>query len=200
VTVTSVIPADPVIVGPIVAATYRMQARPEVERTPFSGIKLMSFVARPQFARLASGDQLMVRYWLGVRPGVAVQVVDNGDDSITVWIVMNDVGYVSPPLPPSRDVQHGVGEIRSELPEVGEVIDTIRAGGAFSLNPLGNAILEKGFDTDSYQLATPVEPPLGPFIPVAGLQNGGTAQSMVSTSTALPYPVLGTIELKWERR
>jgi hypothetical protein len=137
----------------------------------------------------------MVRYQLSVRPGVAVQVVDNQDDSIAVWVVMNDVAYEPGLLPSRKNVHHSVSDIRQAVPEIGSVIDSIRAGGVFSLNPLGDAILEKGFDTDSYVLPVLVEAPLGGFIPVGSIRQGMN----IVTSKTLLAPILGTIELKWER-
>lgn len=192
------IPADPVISGPIIAATYRMQARPDIETVPFTGIKIMSFVMRPQFGRISASDRLLVRYQLKVRPGVAVQVVDNGDDSITVWIVMNAAAYEPAQLPPpDKNVRHTITEIRQKLPEIANQIDKIRAlGGIFALNPLGDAVLEKGFDTDSYILPPAPDPPQLPaFVPISSITQG----TGVTTSTAQLNPITGTIELKWVR-
>jgi hypothetical protein len=190
------IPLDPVITGPIFAAAYQMQARPEIATIPFAGIKLVSFEMRPQFKRLSAADRLLVRYRLQVRPGVAAQVVNNGDDSITIWIVMNDVAYEPATLPAAKtNVHHTASDIKAALPDIAGVIDGIRAGGAFSLNPLGDAVLEKGFDTDLYQLPVMVEAPLGDFIPIDSITQGMN----LATSSQMPYPIFGTIELKWER-
>jgi hypothetical protein len=189
------LPVDPIIVGPILAGSYQMTAHPDIARIPFSGIKFMSFSIRPEFGRLKPQDKLLTRYHFSVRPGVAVQVVNGGNDSVVVYVVMNDVAYEPPGLPSPKNVHHTASEIKTAQPDIGSVIDGIRAGGAFSLNPYGDAILEKGFDTDSYQLPTVVEPPLGQFFPVESIAQGAG----VELTRNQVYPILGTLEVRWER-
>jgi hypothetical protein len=178
----------------IFSATFQPSARPDISTIPLDGAALVPIVIRPQYARISPNDRLLFRGNLYVRPGVAVEPVNNGDDSITVWVFISDNGYQPARLPPSQNVHHPLSQIRAALPDVGSTIDGILGGGFFSpLNPFGDAVLAKGFDTDSYQMGTFVEAPLGNF-------SENLRQSVVvETSTTSVYPIIGTIELKWER-
>lgn len=179
----------------IIAATYQMSARPDIAPSPFNGTALMNFVLRPQFARLTPNAQLMVRTNLYARPGVAVEVVNNGDDSIGIWVLISDVGYQSPQLPAPHNVHHPLSDIKSALPDIASTINGIQAAGPFTLNALGDAILDKGFDTNAYTFPAFSEAPLGNFSAVTTLPQS----AVVTTSTVSIAPIIGTIELKWNK-
>ena len=157
----------------------------------------MVFTVRPQFPRRSPSDRLLIRYFLSTRTGVAVQLVPLGD-SIQVWTVMNDASYPPYQLPRSVTVNHPLSEIQQLQPEVGGAVEKIRAGSIFSPNAVGNLVLNKGFDTDAYPVAVSVEPPLGTFVQVASLSSLST-QKIQTRDDVSPWPIFGTIELKWER-
>ena len=193
-----VIPVEPISAA-ILTQTYQMQARPDMERVPFSGIQVASFILRPQFTRRSPADQLMVRYNFVKRSDVWL-FIGAGNDEVMVTAVFNASTYPPAPLPTSQSAVHSLSEIRASLPEVGETIDGILAGGALSVNPLGDVILQKGFETDEYVLPAYVDAPLGTWS-LAFPPPSDAAQSpsrIERTDNGQPYPLRGTIEVKWE--
>jgi hypothetical protein len=187
-------PLDPLIFPSLIwAEAYQMQARPDISRVPFTGIKLMFFTIKPQYGRISKDDQLTIRYWLGTRTGVAVQLVPYSD-SLEVIVALNDASYIPGHLPPPKNVHITLSDIKKARPDISDLIAEIETVGAFSLNPFGDLVLEKGFDTDFYQLGVFVEPPLGNFV---NIQNTVRANIVVDNDQV--YPLIGTIELKWNR-
>ena len=105
--------AEGVAAGPFSPLVPQLSVRPRVVSPPFSGIRTMSFVARPPSGRSTPADRLLLSFHFTVRTGVAVEVVAGPDpDEVTCIVVMNDALYKPAAQPPMQDVTVNVLDLR----------------------------------------------------------------------------------------
>jgi hypothetical protein len=173
----------------VLPGVYQMQAHPRIFPLPFSGIQTFEFVLRAPTSRQSPQDQLQVSYSLSVRPGVTVTFHPASNDGIRMEVVMNAANYSAPLLPPKQTVVISKDELEAANPETVDLYNI--------LQPLGGLVaaadLQRGIATDRYQTVVPVDPPL------TVLTADKLYSAQIPTSTTLPWPILGHIDVGWAR-
>jgi hypothetical protein len=173
--------------------TSQVEARPKIIQQPFSGLKLINFVIRPPTPRQYPNDKLLVSYELTVRSGVAVQLYSINDDAVGILVVMNDVAYNPAPLPPKQNRNISKQEIQMARPDIGDLIFHLQGIGSVLANPGGAIVLEKGVDTDFYQIPTWVGPP-----PLRSLVSQ-LSTVRIQPDDGPPWPIRGHLDVQWQR-
>jgi hypothetical protein len=108
---------------------------------------------------------------------------------------MNDTTYKPATLPAPTNKNIPLTDIESSRPEIPPIIEGIEAGAFLGAQPFGVVVLNKGIDTDSYQLPTIADPPLPPAMPVDRLP----ANSSISVDDSQPWPIRGALDVRWAR-
>jgi hypothetical protein len=170
----------------------KFTARPKVLTVPFTGIHLMTYFVRPPVKSLPN-KRLFVSYHFTVRTGVAVQLFNVGDTdgTIMITVVFNDAAYKPATLPTKTNWNISLNEIKQHE-NLGPYIEGAQAGATLLGNKFVAYVLQKGVDTDRYQFPTVVDPP-NTTIDASKLP----ANTRVSINDAQPFPIRGSVEVKW---
>ncbi|MGH9970791.1 MAG: LecA/PA-IL family lectin [Pyrinomonadaceae bacterium] len=173
--------------------TDQVEARPERPLKPFSGIKLFNVVIRPPSPRRHPKDQLLVSYQLSARNGVAVKLYNVGDDAVGLAVVLNDIDYNVPDLPKKRNLKVTKKEITEERKDIGDLIFHFQGAGSSLAQPFGAIVLEKGVDTDAYDMLTGRDPaPVSTSVSqVDGIR--------IQPDDSQPWPIRGHVTVQWKR-
>jgi hypothetical protein len=172
----------------------KFTARVGVERVPFNGAPLLSFVLRPVLPRLFSDDRLYATFHITVRPGVTIQLVGRSDDTVLVVISMNVAAYEAANIPPAKNANVAFDELASYQNVKGFLVNKFETGLAF-VDPLGLAVLHQGVDYDRRQISPPVEVLDGVMTPI----DGPAMKSPAIMDATQPYPIHGWIDVQWHR-
>jgi hypothetical protein len=173
--------------------TDLVEARPEQPLKPFSGTKLFNVVVRPPSPRHDPKDQLIVSYQLSARNGVAVKLYNVGNDAVGLAVVLNEIDYNVPDLPKKQNLNISKKEITQERKDVGDLIFHFQGAGSSLAQPNGAAVLERGINTDSYDMLTGTDPaPVSsPVSQVNGIR--------IQPDDNQPWPIRGHVSVQWKR-
>jgi hypothetical protein len=185
-----------------VVGSTQLEAHPRV-LAPFKGVHSFSYVVRPPVLKpVPAGPANVARppyvltamFHFTVRTGVAVQVVQNSNDSVKVLIVMNSVSYKPAKLPRKRDWRVTFDQLTQMEPAAASAIKKFKhyeqwthLGGI-----LGNP---KDILTDRYEAPGAVSPHDREQIraPVNALSGG----RHFSIDDNQPFPIYGFLSLQW---
>lgn len=173
--------------------TKQVEARPQIIHRPFSGTKLFVVKIQPPTPRHDPRDQLVVSYQLLVRNGVTVKFFNFGDDAVGLGLVLDEAGYNLAPLPKRENRNISKAEITRVRDDIGQLIFHFQGAGSSLAQPFGAIVLQKGVDTDFYQMPTVTDPP-----PI------NTSVSQVNSiriqpDDGQPWPIRGHITVQWKR-
>jgi hypothetical protein len=170
----------------------RVEAHPQIMPKPFWGTQTLSFTVRPPTGRRAPTDQLQIAFHFTVRDGEIIQLLNGGNDSVKVLVVMNDSKYKAPPLPKKNSVTITRDDLAKLNGDAGDVY--LGAEILSLLNPLGEIFLQRGILTDSYDKPQPV---LG----TTTITNVNSLPGLtpVTVNNDQPYPLAGSLSLTWIR-
>lgn len=183
------------VVSPIIPLSLRVEAHPHVLTKPFTGVHLLNFTVRPPTLH-SPLDTLMVTFHFTIRSGVAVQVARGPEpNSVTVWMVLNEVGYVPAVLPPKHDWSIDLDTLEQLNPDAGSVYRDVLFASILS-GPAAPIILNRGILTDRYDAPRASSPGDTNItrMPVSALR-GNTA---VTVDNSQPFPVYGFVSLDWQ--
>jgi hypothetical protein len=173
--------------------TDQVEARPDTPLKPFSGIKLFNVVIRPPSPRHDPKDQLLVSYQLSARKGVEVKLYNAGDDAVGLAVVLNEIDYNVPDLPKKQNVNVSKKEITEERKDIGDLIFHFQGAGSSLAQPFGAIVLEKGVNTDSFEMLAGTDPP--PITTSVSQANG----IRIQPDDSQPWPIRGHITVRWNR-
>jgi hypothetical protein len=195
-------------------SSTQVEAHPTIMPKAFTGLHSMSYTVRPPSPRKLAGgtaaaavsaDRLMVSFHFTVRTGVAVQVVNSGDDAVTVNIVMNGNINQRAPLPPKINLTVSKSTLAQMNSDAGDLysLEQFQRGvyGFIFGGPLGDGLAEvflsKGVLTDRYRTPLPGSAHDSEIIHVPVDSLSGNTPFSVDDSQ--PFPIYGHLTLKWER-
>jgi hypothetical protein len=184
------------VMHPLIPLSFQVQAHPRLLDMPFKGFHLLTFKVRPPTPRADIRDTLMVEFsFTRHSKAIAVQLLrGNDNESLRVVIVFNEVGYVPPPKPASREFTISLDELEAMDKTAGQIYRGTIFGSILSSGLLAPIILNRGIKSTKY--AAPAPPVLGPVTrtPLRDL-----AQPVQPIDASQPYPVFGTVKLEWQR-
>ncbi len=168
-------------------------ARPEVSGVPFRGKVSIRYVLKPPSPRESPDDTLFVSFHFTVRTGITIHISNNGQDSVSVAITMDDAAYKPAALPNKSDVRFSPGDLLAvEFKEWGEEIGQM-------LKPVLGANPLLGIITDRYTSPQPSSPGDGKTkftnVPVSSL----ALDTPVNVDDNQPFPIYGSLDLAWSR-
>jgi hypothetical protein len=190
--------------------SLRIEAHPKVKSFPFRGVHLMHIIVRPPAPKFTLPGQtvqhhLQVSYKFTVRSSCSVEVTSSAPDTVDIYVVMNQAGYKSPPLPSnayrswSRDElaalnsEGGEGYLAAEV--LSGVVQAV-LGGVIGIATV-EAILNRGIKSDQYASLNDTVVLLDRSGAATGNVPGGIPQTGVTQNDNQPYPVYGWLEAKW---
>ena len=189
-----------------------VEAHPKIKSFPFRGVHLMHFLVRPpappptHFGQLPGLRHLEVSFRFTVRSGCAVQVTASAADTIDVFVVMNQVGYKPPHLPPNSGRRWSREELARLDPEAGsaylgaEIVSgalQLLTGGVLSAGVV-ELILSRGLQTDAYASLNDAVDILSREGAVTNAKaNSIPPKAGITLNDAQPFPVYGWLEAKW---
>jgi hypothetical protein len=174
-------------------ASLRLEAHPVIFPKPFRGVHLMSFSLRAPQNAVAVVQELSVSVNFVTRTGVVIEVAVNGTDGVTVFISMNEVQYKPPTLPQKSQESITISKLKELNPSAGSIYeDVIFASILTPGNPLAPLIEVEGILTDTYAAPLPPGHASTTFL-LSSIPN----PTPVLVDDNQPFPIVGTISLKW---
>jgi hypothetical protein len=133
-----------------------------------------------------------VNFHFTARPGVAVQVVNAGNDEVAVLITMNSGIYRAAPLPRKRDWDISFSFAQSAT----DVINWVQFGNAIG-HPIAGFLIDRDWLADRY------DPPIASSaldleIARMAVQDLG-GNTPFSIDDRQPFPIYGQLRVQWER-
>ena len=174
----------------------RAEAHPTILPKPFTGVHAMTYTVRPPSGRNSPADRLIATFHFTVRSGVAVQVMNAGD-AVNVVIAMNGNTVTRGPLPTKHDLVIDREALKKMDSRAGDLyLGKEIESGVTSLG-VGAALLARGVLTDRYDppLAHSVHDTEFVRVPVNTL----AGNTPFSVDDGQPFPIYGTLTLRWER-
>ena len=186
--------------GPV-AASNRIEAHPKVYPA-FSGLHVFSYVVRAPVLPPSTGtgaflsSVLAVKFHFTVRTGVAVQVIQQGKDSVKVFVAMNAVNFKAPRLPVRHDFNVSFSDLKTEEPDTAAYINGALAVGGFTRGAF-DLLIARGILTDRYDPPIAASVHDGEIISTTANALGG---KQFSVDDDQPFPVYGWLSLEWKTR
>jgi hypothetical protein len=176
-------------------ASTQIQAHPHLLSVPFQGLNIVTFKVRPPTTRQDFKDVLMAEFSMTRRDdSVAIQLLRGSDgESVRVILVLNEAGYVPPPVPDA--VTHTV--TLEELDKDSSTAGNAYRGAIFAavlLAPHAAAVLKRGIKSTKF--VKPKAPTLGPTTRVK-VDDLRPVKTKIDVNQ--PFPLFGTLKVEWQR-
>ncbi len=180
------------LTGPFVAL-FHYEAIPNILPNSFSGTHLMSFNIRPPREALEN-EHLYLSYHFTVRTGVTVSLsdVNDGQGTIRVNVLFDDVNYIPPQLPPAIEDNISIETIKGYNDDLGKALWIGQFGAA--ANPFVAIALQNGVKTNRYDIPLYTEQN-DITVSMNELRANPTAGIVVDDSQI--YPIRGSMKVEW---
>ncbi len=174
-------------------ANDHLVAKPNIASKPFTGTHWMIFYVRPP----RSGEKYQkayVSYNFTVRSGVTVTLfnVNDGNGTIGVNVLMDELNYIAPPLPHKREINIPINELQ-KIDEVKSLVKNLKGLGNGIGNYAINYVIDKGVITNQYDLYD-VSEPSNLTIPADQI-NANKSVGIINNNQ--PFPIKGSIKVEW---
>ncbi len=169
----------------------QIEAHPKIKSYPFRCAHRFHIIVRPPPPPDSGDYRLAVSFQFTARSGCNVQVKSTAEDTVDVFVSLDDAEYTPPPLPNRKERTYDGGELDKLSSGSGTAIDVI------DISQVANVLFEKGIKTDEYDKLSEfnildsgnaVKNELADNIPA------GLGMTLDNTQ---PYPIFGWLEAKW---